>query len=152
MTATARSLRKQWPRHVLDDLLELQSEAEVLADAAKAAEARLHHAREVLSGRSEVGRQKYLEVEAAFERSIYQPAILARQKASVAGQIFVNVRGWLEKLPANTRLGKVEPLPHRYKLDGALRERAELLEQLKQLRNAPMPSPDIKARVERRVQ
>src|SRR5262245_25103249 len=104
---TSRSaLRSQWPRHVLEALLSLQSEAEVLADEAKTAEAKLAYAREVLSGRSEVSRAKYLEIEAAFQKSIYEPALQLRQKANVAGQIFSKTRGWLEKLPPNTKLGK----------------------------------------------
>jgi hypothetical protein len=152
MTATARAQRSQWPRFVLQGLLELQQAAEEDEALAKAAEAKLAISREILGGRREVSRQEYLRVEQNFQKGVYEPAVALRRRAAVSAQIFANTKAWLEQLPVNSKLERVDVQSHRYRLKGAIAEQAELLEQLKQLKQAPLPGPDIRARVERRVQ
>src|SRR5262245_19457556 len=122
----ARSQRSsQWPRHVLQDLLELQQSAEEDEALAKQAEAKLHLAREILGRRREVSRAEYLRVEQNFQRGTYEPAIATRRKASVSAQVFANTKAWLEQLPLNSVLQRVEVPPHRYRLKGAIAEQAE---------------------------
>jgi hypothetical protein len=138
------------PRSVLVKLQQLTEQAEFLSQRADQLAVRLDYVRSYLSGRREDSRVdlKALQVEAAeLEKDV--PTICAR--AAAERSVLSRCKSWLDQLPSDTTLEVVQPEPAADDLDGLRQQIADLEQEIRTIKSAPVPSADVRRRVESRV-
>lgn len=143
------------PQPILAKLLMLEDHARACEQAAVRAEAALALAREILNGKGpktgdlKADRELYQRTEADFHTITLPTATAARARASTERAVPIAVKGWVTALPEGTGLEIVAPVVS----DGVdlAQVRAKVLAlraELTKIRNAPVASDDIRARVE----
>jgi hypothetical protein len=150
----------QLPQPVLAQFLLLQEQAEHLAQRAVEIERRLDYCRQVNRGDIRVNQNQPFEAIQQEARAIKKEAVdLEPQLRAVHGRIngtravLSSVRAWIDALPADTVFEQVAPTSTRGETLQSVRDHIEEIEaEIKALRGAPLPSPDLRARVEAYVE
>jgi hypothetical protein len=138
------------PQPILVRLMALDDYARGIEELARAAENKVYRARDIINGRTNVNAEKLLETKREFD-AVYKHSGVMKDHAKVEAEVVAGVKGWLEGLPANTRLEQVHPNTNAKGLPQIRERMAQLREELRELKQAPMPSQDLEQRLAKYV-
>jgi hypothetical protein len=138
------------PQPILVRLMQLDDYARGIEELARAAEQKVYRARDIINGRTNVNVEKLNETKREFD-AIFKNSGLMKDHAAAEQAIVAAVKAWLEGLPANTRLEQVHPNTNAKGLTQIRERMAALREELRELRQAPLPSPDLEQRLAKYV-
>lgn len=133
---------------LLVKLLELDRHAERLAELAERAESELATARDILNGKREDPRIDLEAIKDGFN-TVVATAKRRRAAADAEQTVLSGAKLWLELLPPDAELEPVEPtLATGERLEDVRRAKLAVATDIRALRAVPVPSPDLRERVQ----
>jgi hypothetical protein len=134
---------------LLVKLLQLDRHAGHLAELAEAAERELAYVRNIINGGDNSITAEVFERERANFDGKFKAAKRLRAVADTEQRVLSNAKIWLERLPSDSELDAAETVVgDGLQLDEVRRRKQAVADEITALRAVPVPSPDIRERVE----